>query len=51
MCENNVDNKNIESELFEHITNFTNAACIRYYYNSSERKYYFFKKKDSFGLI
>ena len=45
MCENNVDNKNIESELFEHITNFTNAACIRYYYNSSERKYYFFQEE------
>ena len=45
ICENNVDNKNLESELFEHITNFTNAVCIRYYYNSSERKYYFFQEK------
>ena len=45
MCEDNVDNKNVESELFEHISNFTNAACIRYYYNSSKRKYYFIQEE------
>ena len=44
-CEDNIDNKNLDPDLFEHITNFTNAACIRYYYNSSERKYYFFEEK------
>ena len=41
-CENGVDNKNFDSELFEHIVNFTNAVCIKYYYNNSEKKYYSF---------
>ena len=44
-CENNIDNKNLETSLFEHVTNFTNSACIRYYYNSSQKKYYFFQEK------
>ena len=37
-CENNVDNENLDSELFEHIDNFSNAVCIKYYYNNSEKK-------------
>ena len=41
-CEKNMDH-NLDSKLFEHIDNFSNAVCIRYYYNSSEKKYYYFQ--------
>ena len=39
-CREGIDNKNIDSSLFENVQNFTNAACIRYYYNSKEEKYF-----------
>ena len=39
-CRENIDNKNIESYLFENVENFTNGVCIRHYYNSTEKKYY-----------
>ena len=39
-CSEGIDNKGLESYLFDNIENFTNGVCIRYYYNSSEKKYY-----------
>ena len=39
-CRKNIDDKNLDPELFVNVENFTNAVCIRYYYNSSEKKYY-----------
>ena len=39
-CRESIDNKNIESYLFENVENFTKGVCIRYYFNSTERKYY-----------
>ena len=39
-CRKDIDDKGLESYLFENIENFTNSVCIRYYYNSTERQYY-----------
>ena len=39
-CRKDIDNKGLESHLFDNVDNFTNGVCIRYYYNSKERKYY-----------
>ena len=41
----NIDNKNIESYLFNNVENFTEGVCIRYYFNSRERKYYSLEEK------
>ena len=40
LCENGIDNKNIEKNLFDKIDNYTNSACIKYYYNSKDGNYY-----------
>ena len=39
-CRENIDNKNVESYLFDNVENFTNGVCIRHYYNSIEKRYY-----------
>ena len=39
-CENNIDNKDLGSNLFQNVENFTNAVCIKHYYNSAEKQYY-----------
>ena len=39
-CRENIDNKDVESYLFDNVENFTNAVCIRHFYNSTEKKYY-----------
>ena len=39
-CRKDIDNKYLESYLFENVENFTNSVCIRHYYNSTEHKYY-----------
>ena len=39
-CVEGIDNKNIDSSLFQNINNFEGAACLKYYYNSKEKKYY-----------
>ena len=39
-CKENIHNKNLDSNLFNNIENFSNSVCIGYYYNSSEMKYY-----------
>ena len=39
-CINGLDNKYLDSSLFQNISNFEGAACLRYYYNSEEKKYY-----------
>ena len=45
LCENNIDDKNLNKKLFENIVNFTNAVCIKYYYNSTLRKYFFLEEE------
>ena len=39
-CRENIDNKDLESFLFNNVQNFTNGVCIRHYYNSKDKKYY-----------
>ena len=39
-CRKDIEDKGLESHLFDNIDNFTNAVCIRYYYNSTEKQYY-----------
>ena len=39
-CRKDIDNNNLESNLFNNVENFTNGVCIRHFYNSTERKYY-----------
>ena len=41
LCEKNIDDKNIDKNLFENSVNFTNAVCIKYYYNSTIKKYFY----------
>ena len=43
-CQKNIDDKDLDSNLFKNIENFTNGVCIKYYYNSKEKKYYFLKE-------
>ena len=45
-CREDIDNKDINKDLFENIVNFTNSACLRYYYNSDEKKYYSLEEKE-----
>ena len=40
LCEKGIDDKGLDSSLFEKIYNFTNSACIKYYYNANDKKYY-----------
>ena len=44
-CRENIDNKNIQSYLFNNVENFTEGVCIRYYFNSRGRKYYSLEEK------
>ena len=39
-CRKNIDDKDLDSSLFQNVENFTNGVCIRYYFNSLEKKYY-----------
>ena len=45
LCEKNIDDKNIDQNLFENSINFTNGVCIKYYYNSSIRKYFYLEEE------
>ena len=45
MCRKNIEDKNLDSSLFQNVENFTNAVCIRHYYNSLEKKYYSYGNK------
>ena len=40
LCEEEIDNKNIDKNLFNDVENFTNSVCIKYYYDSKQKKYY-----------
>ena len=44
-CKEGIDNKNLESSLFQNINDFEGAACLKYYYNSKEKKYYSTEEK------
>ena len=44
-CEEGIDNKNLDSSLFQNINNFEGAACLKFYYNSKEKKYYSMEEK------
>ena len=39
-CREGIDNKDINKDLFQNISNFTDSACIRYYYNSKNKEYF-----------
>ena len=39
-CKKDIDDKDLDSSLFENVENFTNGVCIRYYYNSFKKKYF-----------
>ena len=41
-CQNNVDDKDLDSSLFSNVENFTNGVCIKHFYNSQEKRYYYF---------
>ena len=40
LCEKGIDDKGIDSSLFDKIENYTNSACIKYYYNANNKHYY-----------
>ena len=44
-CKEGIDNKNLDSNLFQSINNFEEAACLKYYYNSKEKKYFGVEEK------
>ena len=44
-CRKNIDDKGLDSYLFENVENFTNSVCIRYFYNSTQRKYFSIEDK------
>ena len=39
LCEEGIDNQNIDKSLFNYINNFNNSACIKYFYNSTKGEY------------
>ena len=41
-CIEGIDNRNLDSDLFQNINNFDSSACLKYYFNSKEKKYYSF---------
>ena len=45
-CRKDIDDKGLDSYLFENVENFTNSVCIRYFYNSTQRKYFSTEDKD-----
>ena len=40
LCEDGIDNKDIDNKLFINIKNFNYSACIKYFYNSTKHEYY-----------
>ena len=40
LCEKGIDDKGLDSSLFDKIDNYTNSACIKYYFSAKEGKYY-----------
>ena len=44
-CIDGIDNKYLDSSLFQNINNFEGSACLKYYYNSKEKKYYSMEEK------
>ena len=39
-CKNGLDNKGLNSKIFEDFTDFESHVCLRYYYNPTEKKFY-----------
>ena len=39
-CKNGLDNKGLNSKIFEDFPDFESHVCLRYYYNPTEKKFY-----------
>ena len=39
-CKNGLDNKGLNSKIFEDFSDFESHVCLRYYYNPTEKKFY-----------
>ena len=40
LCKNGLDNKGLNSKIFEDIPDFESHVCLRYYYNPTEKRFY-----------